>query len=70
MKEEGGALGLLWGVVEKCEACQQGADCRSGGEGSSSPIGLLWGRCCRYTLCSTQLAPMGESCREANCVSI
>lgn len=42
----------------------------SGGEGSSIPRGLFWGRCCRYNLCSPQLAPMGGSCREAYCVSV
>lgn len=42
---------------------------KSGAGGSSVPTGLFWGRNCRCNLRSPQLAPMGGSCREANCVS-
>lgn len=40
------------------------------GGGSSVPTGLFWGRSCKCNLCSPQMAPMGGSCREANCVSV
>lgn len=67
--EKGAASGLPWGVAQGGGAGQLGADCKSGAGDSSVPAGLFWGRSCRCKLRSPQLAPMGGSCREANCVS-